>query len=224
MKRITMQPFVLAAMLLLGGGLAGNVAEADYSPAQIALFDTPHLANIAQPMTIQYDFSRDGAGDETIKDHVDVIVTEVMADGRRNLEFDFLSGPRHRNFPPIENFRGNPLIMLFLEHDVQEMSAATGGSALYFRNRIRNAFLVSAETESVTFEFDGRGLSGTRVVVSPFMKDPHLIPFPGLEQKSYEFLLSPEIPGGVYRIRSVTPDGGEPIEETVLFRDTVPES
>lgn len=221
-----MQSLALAAALLMSGGLAGNAAESDYSPAQIALFDTPHLANITKPLTIQYDFSRDGSDDDdVIKDHVDVIVTEVQADGRRDLEFDFLSGSRHRNYPPIENFRGNPLIMLFLEHDVQEMSETTGGSALYFRNRLRNAFLERAEAESVQFDFDGRSLAGTRVVVSPFVKDPHLATFPAIEQKSYEFLLSPEIPGGIYRIRTIAGDGGAgAIEETVLFRDTVPES
>lgn len=224
MIRRTTRPFLLAAALLLSGGLAGQAAESGYSPAQIALFDTPHLANITQPLTIQYDFSRHGAGEEAVEDRVDVVVTEVLPEGRKNLEFDFLTGPRHRNFPPIENFRGNPLIMLFLEHDVQEMSEATGGAALYFRNRIRNAFLENATTESIEFEFGGRTLEGTRVVVSPFLKDPHLVDFPPLDRKTYEFLLSPDIPGGIYRIRSFMPreGGAGPTEEAVLFRDTTP--
>jgi len=36
-------------------------------------------------------------------------------------------------FPGVDDFHGNPLLMFFLEHDVQEMSAQFGVAAAYFR-------------------------------------------------------------------------------------------
>ena len=44
-------------------------------------------------------------------------------------------------FPPMIGFRGNPVLMFFLEHDVEEMQRVDGGAASYFRTRIRQAFV-----------------------------------------------------------------------------------
>jgi len=202
---------------LSGPGLA--TGDGDYTKAQLALFATPHLANITEPVTLTYDFRRSAAkGEGGFEDLVKMTVTEVESDGRRNLSFEYLSGERRRPFADIEGFRGNPLIMLFLQQDVEEMKQATGGASVYFRNRIRHAFSNGAEVGESTVELGGETLGATRVIIRPFSKDSKLDSFPQLTEKWYEFVLAPEVPGGLYRIRTVVPSaaGGAPLIENRL--------
>lgn len=214
----------MAAFALAVGmaGAAPATAEGRYTSAQIALFDTPHLESIAEPVALTYDFSHDAAEGEAFEDRVRMIVTEVGADGRKNLSFEYLSGSRQRPFAAIEGFRGNPLIMLFLQHDVEEMRQATGGPNGYFRNRIRNAFRDGAKVEALTVEHADKTLAARRITIRPFAADPNRDRFPEFAEKWYEFILVPEIPGGLYRIRSVVPSGsgGVPlIENSLTYRD-----
>ena len=209
----------LAAVLLFASVVQGAEPN-DWSPAQTLLFDTPHLENLTEPASLSYDFARRGSGDGDFADQVVMNVTEIQADGRKNLEFEFLSGERRRLFQPMSGFRGNPLVMLFLQWDVEGMKRATGGSERYFRNRIRYAFYDRAELDEVSVELDGRALTATRVVIRPFLDDPMKDRFRGLERKFYEFLIAPEVPGGIYRIRAVVPaadDSGQASEERLTY-------
>ena len=221
-----MQPIRLTiAALALCGVMAGTtpaMAEEDYTSAQIALFDTPHLENIAKPTALTYDFRHIATEGQAFEDRVKMTVTEVRADGRKNLTFQYLSGSRQRPFSAIEGFRGNPLIMLFLQHDVDEMKQATGGPSGYFRNRIRNAFRDRAEVDELTVEHAGGSFPAKRITIRPFAADPNLDRFPGFANKWYEFILAPEIPGGLYRIRSVVPSqtgGAHLIENSLTYSD-----
>ena len=213
--RLVMAVFALA-VVMPGAGFAA--AQDDYTLAQVALFDTPHLENIAKPMALTYDFRHRATGGGAFDDQVKMIVTEVQADGRKNLSFEYLSGSRQRPFSAIEGFRGNPLIMLFLQHDVEEMKEVTGGPSGYFRNRIRNAFRDNAQVEELTVEHADSSLPARRITIRPYATDPNLDRFPEFAGKWYEFILAPGIPGGLYRIRAVVPsdDGDAPLVENSL--------
>ncbi|MDH3596907.1 MAG: hypothetical protein OEM93_18880 [Rhodospirillales bacterium] len=204
--RLTMATFALAVGL---AAATPAIAQGGYSSAQIALFDTPHLENIAEPMALTYDFRYRATEGEVFEDHVKMIVTEVGADGRKSLSFQYLSGSRQRPFAAIEGFRGNPLIMLFLQHDVEEMRQAGGGPSGYFRNRIRNAFRDGAKVEELVVEHADNTFAAKRITIRPFATDPNRDRFPRFADKSYEFVLAPGIPGGLYRIRSVVPSNGD---------------
>jgi hypothetical protein len=203
-------------VLLAAVGAAGAALAEGYSEAQSALFNTPHLQNIAEPTALRYDFRQSGSRDDAFEDRVEVIVTEVLPDGKKNLEFHFLTGKRQRHFGPISGFVGNPLIMLSLQWDVEQLQQATGGGSNYFRGRIRAAFRDGAEVDQVPVTAGGDSWTATRVVIRPYLEDPKIQRFPDLTRKTYEFLLVPELPGGVYQIRAVVPapDGvGVPLHE-----------
>ncbi len=196
----------------------------DYSPAQRAIFKTPHLANITEPVTLRYTYQHRGTLEQAFDDVVDVIITKVMPDGGRDVSFNFLSDKHHQDFPVIEGFHGNPVIMIFLEHDVAGLSSQTGGSAFFFRNRIRDAFVDRATTEEITVPFGGKEVPATHVTLQPFLQDPLRARFEKFAEKTYEFYLAPDVPGGVYSIRVLTPGGSadKPLEENLLqFQDTV---
>lgn len=196
----------------------------DYSDAQRAIFNTPQLQNITKPVTLRYSYKHQGTIEQAFDDIVDVIVTKVAADGGRDVSFNFLSDKHHQDFPPVEGFHANPVIMMFLEHDVTGLSSQTGGSSLYFRNRIRDAFVDRAATEETTISFGGKEIAATRVAMQPFLQDPLRSRFEKFAEKTYEFVLAPEVPGGVYSIRVMTPGAtpDKPLEENLLqFQDAI---
>ena len=146
---------------------------------------------------------------------------------RKTFRIEFLSGDNNRPYSTDRGMRGNPLIMLFLEWDVEHMNRMTGGSKPYLQGRIKAAFRDSGRVQPTTFMFDGKSVEGTLVSVQPFQNDKNLVrpKFRPFGTKVYEFLLSPAIPGGIYRIRTHTPGDTEdtPLhEESVTFSRFVP--
>lgn len=215
---------VVTLAAICGAGVASAAADGDYSDAQTVLFGTPHLDNIQNPLTLRYDFRHSGAADAAFDDEIRLTVTTISADGRKDLDFEYMTGERRRPFGGVGEFRGNPLIMLFLQDDVNRMSKLVGGGEPYLRNRIRYAFVDQAETAPVSFEFEGSRVEGTRVTLTPFVGDDHRAELKEFEFKRYEFILSPQIPGAIYRIRATVPqtDSDAPLfEDTVTYRDIV---
>jgi hypothetical protein len=200
---------VAAAVLAVLGILAvatvsGAAEQPALSPAQTLLFATNHLARITQPATLDYAFRHEGAGAYT--DKIALTIKAVHADGTKDVTVEFLSGKRRADFPPVREFHGNPLIMYFLEWDVRGMQQATGGAALYFRNRIRNAFADGAEIDKVSIALDGH--PATAITLRPYRNDPDIARYAAFREKSYRFVLSDEVPGMVYKISTAVPAAG----------------
>ncbi len=168
------------------------------SPAQVALFMTPHLQNVERPETLEYSFTRRGPVGFT--DSVAVHVREVHPDGTRDVAFDFLTGERRENYPSVGEFRGNPLLMVFLEHDVKTMRESIGISGSYFRNRIREAFVDGATIEDVTATVDGSKVPARKITLRPFQNDERLVRLPPIRNKTYTFVLADAVPGGIVEI------------------------
>jgi hypothetical protein len=213
------------AIALVLTAIASSSRADNYSAAQDALFSTPHLANIEKPTTLHYAYKHQGTLEQAYDDVVDVTITAVSADGRKNISFNYLSDKHHQDFPPVEGFRGNPIIMMFLEYDVMRLSQQTGGSTLYFRNRVRDSFVDRATAEATTVSFGGKDIAATRITMQPFLQDPLRARFEKFAEKTYEFLLAPEVPGGVYSMRVLTPGAtaDRPLEENLLqFQDAGP--
>src|SRR5215472_1615890 len=149
LMRVTGRVFLGAlgsALLFADASLAD---DRPLSAAQIALFESNHLQEIAKPVVLEYVFRHLGGIAGDFDDKVTADIRSIHPDGKKDIWIDFLTGPHHVNFPPALGFNGNPLLMLFLEHDVTEMREATGGAAQYFRNRIRDAFVDRTEMHPV---------------------------------------------------------------------------
>jgi hypothetical protein len=189
-------------MALAVGVTAAAAADGEWtpSPAQFALFESNHLKEISRPTVLDYSFRHRGGSEGDYEDKVSADIRAVRPDGRKDVWVEFLSGDHHVNYPPALGFNGNPLLMFFLEHDVTEMGAATGGGAQYFRSRIREAFLVGAALHSVEVSIDGAPRHATEIEVVPFRDDPNLTRFPAIGGKTYRFILSDAVPGSIYEI------------------------
>ena len=220
-------------MRTMGGVLSGAIggilllataALADdrpLSPAQVALFESNHLQDIAKPVVLEYAFRHLGGAAGDFDDKVTADIRSIHADGKKDVWIDFLTGPHHVNFPPALGFNGNPLLMFFLEHDVTEMREATGGATQYFRNRIREAFIDRAEMRDIDITLDGKMEKATEIALAPFRDDPHLAQFPSFREKTYHFVLADAVPGRIYEISTTLPSRGESkatFEEAMTYR------
>lgn len=229
-------PFLLTAALAIPG-LAADPAGAP-PPAQAPAPSSPSEVNQAQRLVfmndgmrnvpvggvLEYGFSSGGKDRESFADRVLVKVSRVGEDGRRDMEFDFLTGERHLDFHPATAYLGNPVSIHFLERDISELAKETGGDIAYFRNRVRRAF-THPEIRPVKIPLDGKELNGVSVSVTPFVDDPNKERFPAYANKRYDFLFSEQVPGGLYRIRTTVPgtsDQGPVIEEDLTFRRETP--
>ena len=184
---------------------AGDGAGEEYSEAQIALFRTPHLDNVTPPMTLEYEYRRDAGPGDTFADTVKMTVTGISPDGGKTVSFEYLTGSNARPFDDVADFRGNPLIMIFLEDDLRRMREKFGGGSVYMRNRIRHAFYDGAKARPVTFDLNGRTVGGTEITITPFVGDKNRERLGEYEHKIYECVVSADVPGGIFRMRSTVP-------------------
>jgi hypothetical protein len=188
------------------------------------LFGRPHLAGITQPSVLRYSFARRSRLDEGFEDTIDVRIDAIRDAGRRDTSFAFFTGERQRPYPDLTDFFGNPLVLVFLQRDVWDLSRTRGGQARYFRYRIRQALREGAAVEQETIETAHGTIEARRITITPYENDRYRTRLDQFEFKTYEFVVSDSIPGEIYMIRTVVPaaasegDGAEPlIEETIMF-------
>jgi hypothetical protein len=211
-------------LLVLGAALPILSAEGrgedarPLSPAQIALFESNHLSAISHPVTLDYVFRHDIDGPEGFTDRVEIEVKDVRPDGGKDITVEFLTGDRHKYFPPVADFQGNPLLMYFLEFDVTNLGRETGGASLFFRNRIREAFVDGAEMHPIKITVDGREADATEIAIHPYAKltRPEVARF---VDKAYYFVLSDAVPGTLYQIRGEVPkhEGAAAVVDSVTY-------
>ncbi len=199
----------IAIVACLGGARSrvASAGEADdprpLSAAQLALFESPHLRNVSQAETLTYQFVREGPGGFT--DRLAMHVLRIHPDTTKELSFDFLTGSRRVAYPELDHFRGNPLLLLVLERDSQDMKATLGLSAAYFRNRIREALVEGASVQATDFPLAGRRVPAQLVQVRPFTADSRLEHFPSVRAKTYSFVLCDSVPGTLAEMRIEMP-------------------
>ncbi len=206
---------------LVSGAASAAAADPPLSPAQVALFESDHLKGIHHPVVLDYSFHHHGGSGGDYDDKVSADIRDVHKDGSKDVWINFLSGDRRLQLPPAKRFNGNPLLMVFLEHDASEMRATTGGSLQYFRNRISEAFGDRAQMHPVDIKEGGATLKAVEIDVAPFSQDPHLARFPALAGKTYHFILSDAVPGSIYQISttlaSASPGDAGTAEERLTY-------
>jgi hypothetical protein len=92
------------------------------------------------------------------------------------------------------------VLLGFLEHDIAEMKRLTGGSVGYFRKRIRLALADGAQVTPQRITYGGKTVEAKAVRIQPYLDDPLHARFENYVRKTYTFVLSDQVPGGVYRV------------------------
>jgi hypothetical protein len=215
--RATCLCFAVLAALSIGTAGAQPV-----SPAEMLLFETDHLAKMKAPATLVYEFSKLSNVEPAFTDSVQLDVSRSK--GQLHTALRFLSGKRRHAMPEIDDAHGNPVLLGFLEHDIAEMRRLTGGAVNYFRKRIRMALSDKAQVTPQRILYQGKTVDAKAVRIQPYLDDPLHARFEKYVRKTYTFVLSDAVPGGLYQVRTSlenTADGRSPAG-TVVARTAAP--
>ncbi len=209
MKRPTHALMALSASLaVLAPHAAGaQTGAVPVSQAETLLFETDHLAHLQTPVVLVYDFRKVSNVEQGFSDKVSLDMASNQ--GKTNATLHFLSGAHKHDVPAVESAHGNPVLLGFLERDIAEMKRLTGGSTAYFRKRIRMALAEGAEVSKQTITYQGKSLPAQAIRIQPYLDDPMHARFEPYVHKTYVFIVSEQVPGGVYQLRSslANPDG-----------------
>ena len=205
----------------MGEPIAVNPDTYEFADAEVKLWLDNHFQNINSPGRLYYDFVKRGSYEEGFSDSVYLDITKVNDDGSKDADLEFFSAERQQNAnrDNLVGITGNPILVVYMQGDVYEMSRLTSGSWRYFQRRIKSAFAESAKTETVTFEYDGTQVTGEKISIAPYLNDPRRRQFAEFAPKVYEFILSEQVPGKLYQIKTVIPDRApdkEPLIEEIL--------
>jgi hypothetical protein len=186
-----------AAFIVVVAVLYGGTAMAEDSrpedPASL-LFEAPQWAATRPGATLSYRYTRKSANE---------------AFGRE----------RRRAAGPFEDVSSNPVLMLFLEHHVEQLSRSVHANPRYLKNAIRAALRDKYRIEAGESSVDGRPVKTWRVLIAPFIDDPNKARMNGLEGLVYTLAVSEEVPGQVTELtaKATGPDGVAALEETLVY-------
>ena len=211
---------VCASLCLITAQMA---TAQEISPAETLLFMTNHFQSLHEPVALTYSYKKvSNIKDEPgFDDEVHVDVTKINTDGSAAVSIHFLSGSRKLEMPAGLNLQGNPVVQGFLDRDIAEMKRLTSGSTNYFRKRIRLAFAEAGHLNPVVFTYKGKQVAGQEVSVQPYLKDPMHERFEKYLNKSYVFVISNQIPGSVYQIRTSLSGGNSLPQDPMLMDETL---
>ncbi|WP_438971637.1 hypothetical protein [Methylophaga sp.] len=199
-------------------------AAPGFSEVNNVLFDKAHMQNIDQPGTLTYKYEKESFVEDSREDSIKALVSNIRNTGRRDLAFEFFTNEFNRPYEPMENQRGNGVFVLYLEFDIHEMQRLTGGEWRYFQRKLRWSFAEGGDKKEVDIDYNGETVKGVQYTVQPYANDPKNDRYKLYANKYYIFTLSEEIPGEIYQVRTVVPDGktwseGEPalVDESITF-------
>jgi hypothetical protein len=200
---------VLALGAVLLGSAAGLSAATDETApsAQGLLFDATYLVPLQAPSRLVYSYVTKTIDKERFgKDLDDEVALRMSVSaaggGEKDVFVDMFTGDQQRVLGPLNRVSGNPIIMMFLERDVSQMNMHVGGQPVYFRNVIRLAFREAAKLEPATIEWEGKQVNATKITIRPFINDNNGARMQLFRTKTYEFIVSDAVPGGIYQVHS----------------------
>ncbi len=204
-------------------GIVTVAADEQFSKANQILFDTDHFRSISEPTVLHYSFKKAMPDDTGFDDSINVRIGAVNADGSRNVALEYFTGDRKRYVPEVMNAIGNPVIVVYLQRDVNEMGRLTSGPWRHFQKRIKLALEATENVTTVPVSFEGRELEAREVRIEPYRDDPMRERYADYAEKYYVFTLAPDVPGYVFEIRSVVPgQGGAAVEEVLSYAGQTP--
>ena len=202
----------------MGDSIVVDPATFNFSDAERKLWLNDHLNNVEKPARLYYEFVKSGSYEEGFSDAVYLDILEINEDGTKNALLEFFTADRKQeaNRDNLNNITGNPIIGIYMQGDVVEMNRLTEGHWRYFQKRIKIAISENAKIDPVSFDFEGEKVSGEKITITPYEKDPRRKQFAQFADKRYEFIFSKQIPGSLYQIKTVIPDTTGTAKEALI--------
>jgi hypothetical protein len=212
---------VAVAALLYGGTVIAQ--ESRPADATSLLFETPQWADARPGDTLTYRYLRKSANEglfgPSFEDRIRLHIDKGATQGTRTVRVELFGAERRRASGPFEDVSFNPVLMLFLEHHVEQLSRSLHANPRYFKNALRaalrDAFTITRAEASV----GGRSVGTWRVLITPFLNDQNKVRMNGLETLVYTLAVSEQVPGQVVELtaKATGPDGVSTLEETLVY-------
>ena len=216
--------FILVVALLCGGpAMAEDPRPED--PASL-LFEAPQWAATPPGVTLSYRYTRKSANEAlygpSFEDRIRLHIEKGDAEATRTVRVELFGRERRRAAGPFEDVSSNPVLMLFLEHHLEQLSRSVHANPRYLKNAIRAALRDKYRIEAGESSVDGRPVKTWRVLIAPFIHDPNKARMTGLEGLVYTLAVSEEVPGQVTELtaKATSPDGVAMLEETLVYEAT----
>ena len=203
-------------------GRMGDVDEIpegfEFSFAENRLWRTNHLENINDKVQLFYEFEKTGSYEEGFADSIYLDIIELNDDGTKNTRMQFFTGERTQQIGAenVTNVMGNPIIGTYMQGDVFEMNRLTEGHWRHFQKSIKVALREVDSFEDIEVDFAGEKVKAQKISFQPYINDPHRGDFEQFAEKVYEFILSEDIPGELYQIRTIINDRQDPSKEPLI--------
>jgi hypothetical protein len=217
--------FIVVSALLCGGTAMAEDDPRPEDPASL-LFEAPQWAAARPGATLSYRYSRRSANDAlygpSFEDRIRLHIEKGDAEATRTVRVELFGRERRRAAGPFEDVRANPVLMLFLEHHLEQLSRSVHANPRYLKNAIRAALRDKYRIEAGESLVDGRPVKTWRVLIALFIDDPNKARMNGLEGLAYTLAVSEEVPGQVTELaaKATRPDGVAALEETLVYEAT----
>lgn len=181
-----------------------------FSKANQLLFMTAHFDNVKADQQLVYDLTEAIPDQSKVQDTVTLAIT--VKDNHKTIDTTYLTGERNRWVPSVTDVPGNPVIMLFLQSDVNELAQLNGGQWRHYQKYIKLALEDKAETKPIKFTFRNQEYEGTEIRIQPYLDDPERSRYshPEYANATYDFVLSDQVPGNVYKLAVYVPAANDP--------------
>jgi hypothetical protein len=170
------------------------------------LFEGQHLSQLAPGAQLTYRFDRVVSDSsllgESFSDEIKLVVTNVTPTGAE-VALSIFSGERARAIQRLPNMIGNPVLIVFLDRALHNMSQLSGIAPPYLKDRIRAGMRENAKLESIELSYNGRKTEGFRITVIPFEGDPSAGKMFGYDHCKLTFIVSNAVPGKLAEMTSV---------------------
>ncbi|MBX2854247.1 MAG: hypothetical protein KTR21_04615 [Rhodobacteraceae bacterium] len=167
------------------------ISAAGADEARKLLFDTAHLASVAEGERVFYRHrvERDDKFPAIVGRDERIL---LAATGPKTMTVTLDADGVKRELDPFRGGGNNPVMLVFLESVVRAVSRVTGGSPFYLRRRVQEAFQNGAEVEETP---DGRSF-GYR----PFSSDQNRAKLGSFADLEIRFTLSDAVPGAFVQL------------------------
>lgn len=221
--RKTLSSFAaLAAMAALSAAVLPVRAATTTPDATTMLFDANHLAGVAKGDALVYRLERVVTDPkmlgEPFADDIRVDIVQDDPSGTREVSVKVFTGERGRPEQKITGMTGNPVLVVFLDRVVNNLSMLAGGNRPYLKQRVKMGLANGAKVDAVEIDFKGKPVKGNRITVTPFVGDPNALKMMGYDGVKLEIVVSDMVPGHLVAFTSVfeSPTQGSPrLEERI---------
>ena len=202
-------------------GAAAPAATADKPDVATLLFGTPQWDKAPAGAKLRYSFEKttvDASLGTPFKDEVVLTLAAGEDAQSRTTEMQLFSGANRKPAGPFRSDQQNPILLVILENNVQELSTLFKANPRYIKNAIRKAWRDNSRIEQAQDEIDGKSIAVTRITVTPFVNDAESDRMKGLQTSSYVVDVSNDVPGYIAAIDIRAVDGGKTLfSETLRF-------